>query len=215
MTDSDTGTSNKPSATTSTAESTAETVDWTQCFATTRIKTILQKEPAIGVLPKQTLEMIGASSALFVQKLLHAARGAAANTDQPSRDSATAAVAVPGSNSKASQQPVVVTAANVRQAIKADDSWSFLSAVLEKELAGTAGDDTATTSHLLPRKRTTKRRSAGTASKKQKTTAASVLSEDPIRDEKAVVEEALQVASLEQVAMAQKEIEEDEEDYDE
>jgi hypothetical protein len=171
-------------------------IDWTAVFPTARIKTILQKEPSIGRLPKESLEMIGASSALFLKQLFKAARAqdtAAVQTDD--NDNAH------DQKGSSASRPIVITAAHISRAVKANESWHLFATALEEE-----GELLATTTVTAAAGEKRKRKPAP-KTRPQEEVSKSV---DPALDE------ALQLAALESTAATtnEKEIVADEEDYD-
>jgi hypothetical protein len=205
--------SKQPQANTTTA---APSIDVSNAFPTARIKTILQKEDGIGALPKKTVDMIGASSALFLQKLLQAAETAATQTAQDGTlDPNNTRTATLASGNVDPDRPVVVTAADVKRALETNESWHFFSPSLEEELPA-GGQESSTTSHLLPQKRPAKRAGAGHAtnlatSKKKRPKKEST----ETLDEQAAVEQALKLAAPESLTLTiNQEIQADEEDYD-
>lgn len=165
-------------------------IDWASVFPSSRIKSLLQQESGIGVLPKQSVDLIGACSALFVKQLW------------------TQAI---NSKDETQQEAVVVTVDDVRRAIESNETWhDVLSGVLKDfPQEGSSHLSTSTASLKRPA-RMTKAASTSTRSVKR---AKKQL--DPSLDDKAAVEEALEVAALQPAAMSrQSEIVADEEDYD-
>jgi hypothetical protein len=169
-------------------------IDWTTVFPVAKIKAILQKESAIGRLPKESVEMVGASSALFLKRLFRAAQDAAVQTAN-SNATATATATASGTTN----QPIVITAADVRHAVESKESWHLFAAALEDE-----EELFAPTSTAAGRKR--KRKPAPKKPPKEEVDKSS----DPSLDE------ALQLAALESTAANTngKEIVVDDEDYD-
>lgn len=174
-------------------------IDWATVFPAARIKTILQKELAIGRLPKESIEMVGASSALFLKQLFKAAQETAVQTANSAADSTGTGTSDPY---KASNQPIVITAADVRHAVESKESWHLFAAALEDEEELFA--PTATASAGGKRKR--KRKPAQKKLPKEEVDKSS----DPLLDE------ALQLAALESTTADTngKEIVVDDEDYD-
>jgi hypothetical protein len=166
-------------------------IDWTTVFPVAKIKAILQNESAIGRLPKESVEMVGASSALFLKRLFRAAQDAAVQT---ANSNATASASASGT-----KRPIVITAADVRQAVESKESWHLFAAALEDEEELFAPTSTAA-GGKRKRKPAPKKQSKEVADK----------SSDPSLDE------ALQLAALESTAATTdgKEIVVDEEDYD-
>jgi hypothetical protein len=169
-------------------------IDWTTVFPVAKIKAILQNESAIGRLPKESVEMVGASSALFLKRLFRAAQDAAVQTAN-SNATATATATASGTTN----QPIVITAADVRHAVESKESWHLFAAALEDE-----EELFAPTSTAAGRKR--KRKPAPKKPPKEEVDKSS----DPSLDE------ALQLAALESTAANTngKEIVVDDEDYD-
>jgi hypothetical protein len=171
-------------------------IDWTTVFPVAKIKAILQKESAIGRLPKESVEMVGASSALFLKRLFRAAQDAAVQT---ANSNATATATATATASGTTNQPIVITAADVRHAVESKESWHLFAAALEDE-----EELFAPTSTAAGRKR--KRKPAPKKPPKEEVDKSS----DPSLDE------ALQLAALESTAANTngKEIVVDDEDYD-
>jgi hypothetical protein len=171
-------------------------IDWTTVFPVAKIKAILQNESAIGRLPKESVEMVGASSALFLKRLFRAAQDAAVQT---ANSNATATATATATASGTTNQPIVITAADVRHAVESKESWHLFAAALEDE-----EELFAPTSTAAGRKR--KRKPAPKKPPKEEVDKSS----DPSLDE------ALQLAALESTAANTngKEIVVDDEDYD-
>jgi hypothetical protein len=150
---------------------------------------ILQKESAIGRLPKESAEMVGASSALFLKHLFKKAQDAAVQT---ANSTATA-------SASDTNRPIVITAADVRHAVESKESWHLFAAALEEE-----EELFAPTSTAAGGKR--KRKPAPKKPPKEGVDKSS----DPSLDE------ALQLAALESATATTdgKEIVVDDEDYD-
>jgi hypothetical protein len=49
-------------------------IDWTTLLPQARIKAMLQENSSVGILPKQTMDLITAASALFVRDLMERAK---------------------------------------------------------------------------------------------------------------------------------------------
>jgi hypothetical protein len=172
-----------------TANADVDIIDWTTVFPIAKIKVILQKESAIGKLPKESVEMVGASSALFLKHLFKNAQDAAVQT---ANSTATA-------SASDTNRPIVITAADVRHAVESKESWHLFAAALEDEEELFAPTSTAA-GGKRKRKPAPKKQSKEVADK----------SSDPSLDE------ALQLAALESTAATTdgKEIVVDDEDYD-
>jgi hypothetical protein len=108
-------------------------IDWTTVFPAARIKAILQKESAIGRLPKESVEMVGASSALFLKHLFKAAKDAAVQTENSTASASATATGTTDHHEKASNRPIIITAADVRHAVESKESWHLFAAALEDE----------------------------------------------------------------------------------
>jgi hypothetical protein len=178
-------------------------IDWTTVFPAARIKAILQKEPSIGRLPKESVEMVGASSALFLKYLFKAAQDAAV---QAANGTASTGASATGTDTdttdqyeKASNRPIVITAADVRRAVESKESWHLFAAALEDEEELFAPTSTAAGG---------KRKRKPAPKKPPKEEVGKSL--DPSLDE------ALQIAALESTTATTngKEIVIDDEDYD-
>jgi hypothetical protein len=177
------------SASTSANAAADDKIDWTTVFPIAKIRVILQKESAIGRLPKESAEMVGASSALFLKHLFKKAQDAAVQT---ANSTATA-------SASDTNRPIVITAADVRHAVESKESWHLFAAALEEE-----EELFAPTSTAAGGKR--KRKPAPKKPPKEGVDKSS----DPSLDE------ALQLAALESATATTdgKEIVVDDEDYD-
>jgi hypothetical protein len=163
-------------------------IDWTTVFPMASIKKILQKEKAIGRLPKESVEIVGATSALFLKELFKAAQDAAVET------------ATTNHHDEALDGPIVITAADVRTAVESKESWHLFAAALEDE-----------TELFAPRSA-----AAGAKRKRKPAPKKAAPKEEVGKSSDPSLNEALQIAALESTAAATngKEIVADEEDYD-
>ena len=168
-----------------------DSIDWTTVFPIAKIKAILQKESAIGRMPKESVEIVGASSALFLKRLFKAAQDSAV---QNADSNATATA-----RASSTKRPIVITAADVRLAVQSKESWHLFAAALEDE-----EELFSTTSTAAGGKR--KRKPAPKKLPKEEVDKSS----DPSLDE------ALQLSALESTSATTngKEIVVDDEDYD-
>jgi hypothetical protein len=178
------------------ADADVDNIDWTTVFPIAKLKAILQKESAIGRLPKESVEMVGASSAIFLKRLFKAAQDAAVET----ANSTATATATATARASSTNQPIVITATDVRHAVESKESWHLFAAALEDEEELFAPTSTAAGG----------KRKRKPAPKKQPPKEVVDKSSDPSLDE------ALQLAALESTAAATngKEIVVDDEDYD-
>jgi hypothetical protein len=98
-------------------------IDWKTVFPIAKLKVILQKESAIGRLPKESVEMVGASSALFLKHLFKDAQDAAVQT----------ANRLNTASASDTNRTIVITAADVRHAVESKESWQLFASALEDE----------------------------------------------------------------------------------
>jgi hypothetical protein len=163
----------------------AEDTDWTKALPQNRVKALLQENPHVSVLPRQTLDFITAVSGLFVRNLIQDARNIESG---------------------------VIDERNIRQVVTTQPQYAFLSKALKEFLAQSKE---TSSSHLFENRKRIKSRSSLGRSKEDKSSdskKAKLSAADSLLAQEA--EAVLEADNSGQTSALDAQIEVDDEDYD-